>query len=328
MGYEEAVNAAHKHGHDGVGFVLSPQAPWSVVDLDGVINSETGEVAPWAVALVDGADSYTELSPSGTGLHIIVKAKLGFKKKGKPPVEIFSQGGYVTVTGKVFHDAPIQDAQGWLEDLHREHHAPKPVPGTTNVYPLRRIAMTADEVLRKARSCPKTGPRFSELYDYGSSVPVGARSEADMFLVSRLAFWSGGDAEQVKRLFRLSDMARGHYADAGLHGESYLSRTVDKAISERQSFYDPTEGERAKERVRQIVRDHRGRLEGSDLRGSRRRVMEEMLRIAEEVGHYRSGGVDFNHNQYVIAAAVSVSQEMVSKSIKSLVGRGWIVRTS
>ena len=54
---------------EGVGFVFAP--PFCGIDLDNVINPDTGEIHPDALDIVETMDSYTERSPSGTGLHII-----------------------------------------------------------------------------------------------------------------------------------------------------------------------------------------------------------------------------------------------------------------
>src|SRR5262249_10505908 len=59
-------------GHaDGMGIVFTDS--YCGVDLDCCRNRETGAIAPWAERLVKKFDSYTEVSPSGQGLHIIVR---------------------------------------------------------------------------------------------------------------------------------------------------------------------------------------------------------------------------------------------------------------
>ena len=55
--------------------------------------------------------------------------------------------------------------------------------------------------------------------------------------------------------------------------------------------------------------------------------MEEMLRIAEEVGSLQKRGVEFNANQYRVAEAVGTSQKTVSRMIQALRADGWIKRT-
>lgn len=189
------------------------------------------------------------------------------------------------------------------------------------------VSLLDDEVKEKAKNCRKTGERFSELYDHGSAVPVGARSEADSFVCWCLARASGGDTEQVKRLFRLSNLARGKCAEKAHHAEDYLRRTVNFAVVRWEARHDPDYGEKMKEKVREAVRDHRERLDRSDLRHSKRAVMEEMLDIAEEVGSLKKHGIEFNANQSAVGEAVGVSQKTVSRIIKVLREDGWIKRT-
>ena len=86
--FEEAVAAVGKPcrvGSDsgtvtGVGFVFAP--PYCGIDLDNVICAD-GSVLPDALDIVESMNSYTELSPSGKGLHIIYKGKIHpeWKKK-------------------------------------------------------------------------------------------------------------------------------------------------------------------------------------------------------------------------------------------------------
>ena len=56
----------------GIGFVFSPDGPYCGVDIDDCRNAETGEIAPWAQNIIDNLASYTEISPSGTGVKIFL----------------------------------------------------------------------------------------------------------------------------------------------------------------------------------------------------------------------------------------------------------------
>ena len=58
----------------GVGFVFTADDPFVGIDLDDCI--ENGELHPDAVEIVRQLDSYTELSPSGSGIHVIIRAGL------------------------------------------------------------------------------------------------------------------------------------------------------------------------------------------------------------------------------------------------------------
>jgi putative DNA primase/helicase len=83
--------------YSGLGFVFSSGDPFAGIDLDGCVNPETGEVAAWALEIVRHFDSYTELSASGTGIHIIVKGEVPNRRKGK--VEVYSSKRFFTLSG-------------------------------------------------------------------------------------------------------------------------------------------------------------------------------------------------------------------------------------
>jgi primase-polymerase (primpol)-like protein len=72
----EAKRSAREGDYDGIGFVFTASDPFSGVDLDACVDPKSGEIASWASAIVRELDSYTEFSPSGTGLHVLFRAKL------------------------------------------------------------------------------------------------------------------------------------------------------------------------------------------------------------------------------------------------------------
>src|SRR5262245_5658267 len=59
-------------GFDGIGFVFADGGYLVGVDLDSCRDPQTGQLEPWAGEIVEQVGSYTEASPSGTGVHIIV----------------------------------------------------------------------------------------------------------------------------------------------------------------------------------------------------------------------------------------------------------------
>ncbi len=93
-------------GYDGVGFVFCSGDPYTGVDLDGCRNPESGEVEAWAAEIAALLDSYTELSPSGKGLHIVVEGKVP-KALKLPYIEMYSIERFFTMTG---HSAGILEA--------------------------------------------------------------------------------------------------------------------------------------------------------------------------------------------------------------------------
>lgn len=97
--FEEAVQALKTGLYKGIGFVFSSGDPYAGIDLDGCRDPETGELEEWAAEIVRDLDGYAEVSPSGTGVHIIVRGKAPNKKRGR--VEAYSSGRFFTISGKV-----------------------------------------------------------------------------------------------------------------------------------------------------------------------------------------------------------------------------------
>jgi putative DNA primase/helicase len=97
--FEEAVQALQTGRYDGIGFMFSSGDPYAGVDLDGCRDPETGELEEWAAKIVQDLDGYTEVSPSGKGVHIIVRGKAPNKKRGH--VEAYSERRFFTMTGRM-----------------------------------------------------------------------------------------------------------------------------------------------------------------------------------------------------------------------------------
>ena len=97
----EAVHEAYEtreRRYDGIGFVLCSGDPYTGVDLDDCRDPETGEVKAWAAEIASFLDGYAELSPSGEGLHILVKGKAP-KALKLPYIEMYSIERFFTMTG-------------------------------------------------------------------------------------------------------------------------------------------------------------------------------------------------------------------------------------
>ena len=108
--FEQAVVALKLYGYDGLGFVFAADSSFCGIDIDHCIDSGTGELHPKAAEIVAEMSSYTELSPSGTGLHIIYRGNehSEWKKKAKDALssgvdlEMYQNERYFTVTGNPF----------------------------------------------------------------------------------------------------------------------------------------------------------------------------------------------------------------------------------
>jgi hypothetical protein len=117
----QAEEAAEKERHDGIGFVFTEEDPFCGLDLDSCVDPKTGEIESWAKEILEELDSYAEFSPSGRGLHIIVRAKLppGGNRKGR--LEMYDRGRFFTVTRRRLPGTSrrIEDRQKEVEALAR-----------------------------------------------------------------------------------------------------------------------------------------------------------------------------------------------------------------
>jgi len=105
--YDEAVAAwqAHPERYAGVGRVITEGDPYVGVDLDKVIDAGTRELSSGATAILTSLDSYSEVSPSGTGVKVWVRARLdrSYRKTG---IEVYQRGRYFTITGQLLPQLP------------------------------------------------------------------------------------------------------------------------------------------------------------------------------------------------------------------------------
>lgn len=140
-----AVALAAVGRYDGIGYVFSHDDPFSGIDLDDCVNDE--KVAPWAEAQLLALNSYSEVSPSGTGIKVWVEGKLPSSAKPRkekipanvvPPdapgsIEMYSERRFFTVTGWHVEGTPttIEYANGALTDLYKQL---KPAPITLPTY--------------------------------------------------------------------------------------------------------------------------------------------------------------------------------------------------
>lgn len=140
--------AYHEQPHrdtDGLGFMFS-DGTVAGVDLDGCRDPSTGELEPWAKDIIERLDSYTETSPSGLGVHLLVhaikpdgsctngqertlEALDGADKEAE--VEMYDGGRYFTFTGEHIDGTPTEVKQRNSEfaDVHEEYVAEE---STTN----------------------------------------------------------------------------------------------------------------------------------------------------------------------------------------------------
>jgi putative DNA primase/helicase len=216
---------------------------FSAVDIDHCV--EDGVPNEIATDIINTMKSYTELSPSGTGVRIIFKVDdFNFDKNiyyihnAKIGLEIYVSGvtrKFVTLTGNQINDYGIANCHTALEEVLNTYMK-RPCVVKASIESNRVSFLTDEELIEKAYNA-KNGLKFQSLM--AGEIPEGkSHSDADMALASILAFWSNGDIEQMDRLFRESGLMRDKWDE--LRGDcTYGEITLTKAIANSTVFYAP-----------------------------------------------------------------------------------------
>lgn len=143
---------AHRNAVDGIGYVFSPDDPYTGIDFDKCIGDPLTwpRVQAW-LAQVGG---YAERSPSGTGIKAIVHATVGRGRKKKIAglaVEVYDRARYFTLTGDILkgHTSEVADGQPLVDELLRLMGGASPGnPGNPDCSHTPIISLLAEGALR------------------------------------------------------------------------------------------------------------------------------------------------------------------------------------
>lgn len=150
MSFDDAARDTTPTEKGGLGFVFTEDDDFGGIDLDACRNPDTGELTDWAKRIVNLFQSYTEISPSGTGVKIFAKGappKItpnvlpmpGDTIRGKTPqMEVYTSGRYFAVTGNVYSEttAQVRDVpECWLKLINLMKTAQPPKDGGKEVEP-------------------------------------------------------------------------------------------------------------------------------------------------------------------------------------------------
>jgi hypothetical protein len=222
-------------GYNGPGLVLTQYDPYICIDLDNKANnpnvaSEIDQVYKWL-------DSYTEVSPSGLGLHVWVKASmptgfLTFKGRG---IEVYSTSRYMTMTGNCIHKPGIiEDRYEAVCELiaflskNRERNAP-----VADIEAWAQEPELLDDKAVFDMACQATnGDKFQALWNNQDwyrfiNGKDTSQSVADQALMNMLVFYTK-NKDQIIRLFHYSALGKREKA----YRKDYLNRTIKKAFDQ------------------------------------------------------------------------------------------------
>jgi putative DNA primase/helicase len=233
-----AVKASEKFS--GIGFMFG-NCEYFGVDIDGVgdeLNAyRNGDGDNIVSEFIHELQSYSEISQSGKGIHIICKGNLPKNGRRKGNVEMYETGRFFVMTGNSCSEyCDIKDCTKSIQPLHSKYigGGREPVPRVVHTVNLS----TANDIVKAACNA-KNGAKFRELYSGSySKTEYGSPSEADMALCNMLAFWTGCDADKMDAIFRQSGLMREKW-DRRQSGSTYGALTVQKAIAGCTTVYNP-----------------------------------------------------------------------------------------
>lgn len=220
----ETVFAALQTGwYAGAGFVLSKPDPFAFADLDDT----EGDAAALEqqMTIFNASEGYAEISPSGKGLHILMKGDLpSGRRRGK--IEVYSSERYMTMTGNVYRPGPVIAQQELLtsiyESLGRGQQATAYFAG------IEEATETDEEVYKRAVTAAN-GQKFADLWAGHFEGMYASQSEADFALVDIIAFYTQNRA-QIARMFQASALGQRDKAKRVDYVNYMLNKCFDRML--------------------------------------------------------------------------------------------------
>jgi hypothetical protein len=232
--FEQAMQSGYKY----VGFVLTHNDPYAIIDLDNKPDKPLTQ-EEWAVhqRILSSFDTYIERSASKRGYHIVLRGQL---KQGRRRgnVEAYSAERYMIFTGDVVKNSPINDQQQLLDMLVQEM-----VPATSTVELVQVDGEISDADLVHRAMYAANGDKFTRLCN-GEFSDYPSQSEADFALMSIIAYYTPDNA-QVRRIFRMTALGKRDKAQRN----DYLDYALSKIRAHEQKPVDLEEVRRATEQV-------------------------------------------------------------------------------
>ena len=231
-------------GWDGIGYRVSEGI--GAIDIDHCIR-EDGSLNDVAASIMSFfPDAYFERSPSGTGLRGFFRLSPDFAydktvyyiNNRKHGLEVYLPGAtnrFVTVTGDVYRSGSVtrndEALQNALDTFMRRANR---VEGSR----IEACSYLDDDAVIEHASRSESGDKFRMLYDGRWEEGYDSQSDADMALVSMLAFWCGNVEEQIDRIFRTSGLMREKW-DRRTGDSTYGQITIRNAVASNGTIYVP-----------------------------------------------------------------------------------------
>jgi hypothetical protein len=225
--YLQSLIAYSQGGYDGIGFVFNGHS-YTGIDLDNSLH--TGELDTWAREIISQfRGAYVEVSPSGSGVKLIVRGNLKGDRHRTDSIEVYDNARFFTITGDALSTSKeLPDHQEELDAWYS-----RTFPAPPQYQPVETSSELDDNQVLSLLGRAKNRTKFQRLWE-GDTTGYRSRSEADLALLTEIAFYTQ-DEEQVERIARQSGLVRGKWDEH----PTYLSDSIQKAVDSLTSTYQP-----------------------------------------------------------------------------------------
>jgi putative DNA primase/helicase len=224
----------------GVGIVFTPDQTLLGIDIDHCLKGLeiVHEKKETIVNFLIETDTYTEISPSGEGLHVFLAltGPLNLSRHKFAPFEAYTSGRFFTVTGEAYKEEKEVRTVSPEEAIRLLSLTGDEWMATSRSEEPKDFDVNNDDALLEKMFGAENGERVRKLFDGDISDYKNDRSSADMALCSHLAFWTGGDAKRMDRLWLRSSLSN---RDKAIVRKDYRPRTIAAAIKNCKKFYEP-----------------------------------------------------------------------------------------
>ena len=195
--------------------MFSENDPYIGIDLDGCRNQDTGKLDNWAAELIRLLNSYTEISPSQTGVKVIIKGSLAGKQNHFTfhghEAEVYKTGRYFALTGQRVNDVSpdiwvrqeqvnvlvpnesFRDDKEFVSIPREDDAAAKAVDEITDANLILKIESSAQ------------GEKFKQLMA-GSTAGYAGYFAASGALCAILAQWTRCNASRINTIYQMSGL--------------------------------------------------------------------------------------------------------------------------
>jgi putative DNA primase/helicase len=227
---DQALSALQSGTYTGLGLVITP--PLAFLDLDHSYDNTTGTITdPQAHELVRTLNSYTEVSPSGTGLHVFAYGNLPGRGI-HTAIELYGKDRFTTITTNHLAGTPptIAHRQAALDALYRRFAPAAASREEQNT----RGWVGSSAALTELPAEVGNDPLLQKLLR-GDTTGYASSSNADFVLVLKLLHWTGDNVDLTRKLFLQSGLYREGKTERKTGQTTYLDMTINNARKKRRN---------------------------------------------------------------------------------------------